>query len=204
MADYFCYISQAKVESLLQQIEERTTGTVSVETVRETEKSVNPVLGKILTLFSVGASFGKKDRIVISAVEQESIVQKLRRAILHLVSTVGLPDLGTEIQVEGRLESVYYSFQGCFKVKEFDGQSAILESQVSDDVALELDCSVKYFSDLGMQKGRFIPHSGNRAFFSGRITPTFKTVLVVLDFKKPRIVGSPLFLALQPIGELDL
>lgn len=203
MAEYFCYISESKVDDLLAQVDEYTVTSISEEHARESERAGNAGLSDILGLFSFGARFGKKDRIVISEVKHHSIIQKLKLVVSYLISTTNLSDLGIEVQ-SGRLDSVYYSFEGRFTVVKQDEDFVHLESHVSSAVTLELVCSLKYFSDMGREGDRYIPHSGNWAFFSGITTPIFKTVVVVQDFKDNHVLGSPLYLALQPIRELNL
>lgn len=202
--EYFCYISESKVNSLLQQIDDHVIDSVNEETLIEKTKSANPSLGEILRLFSIGISFGKKDRVVISKAKSEALVQKLRRVISFLALKHNLTDLHGALTTLNRLDDLFYSFTGKFNVVKYDENYAHLQSNITESISLLLICSLKYFSDVGVRDGNYTPHSGNYMFFSGRINPTFKTVVVIQDYRERQIIGSPLFLALEPIGKLHI
>jgi hypothetical protein len=75
-------------------------------------------------------------------------------------------------------------------------QVVTLQSQVGP-AQLNLDCSLRFFSEGNEPDGRFLLHSSNASFFTGEINLHLETVIVLLSHKENNLVGSPLFLKLS-------
>ena len=203
--EYFCYISQNKVDQLIEQIDDYTADTVTEEKITEKHRSVNPGLKNIFLLLNLGIVFGKKDRISVSKVKKETIVQKLKRVIYYISSNQIIPDLKDCVENKKSFTSIYYTYFGTFKVSTHNNSFAYLESLMSDSWYLKLACSMKYFSDMGVDSdGNYSPHSGNIMFFDGTISPVFRTIFILQDVKENVLFGTPLFLSLQPIDSLNI
>ena len=71
---------------------------------------------------------------------------------------------------------------------------------------LELSCSYKYFSDMGVNphgqqpnnEWEVVPHSGNIQFFIGKADAHFDALLFINDVRERHIFATPLFLVFRP------
>ena len=205
MLDYFCYISEFKVDQFGQQIDEYVVESMSEEKVVENNGSLSASIGKILELFSLGITFGRKGRVSTAKVKKESIVQKLKRVLIYLSNNHDIADL---MELDNRPilpDTMFATYEGEFFVSGRDDDYAYIESTEHEIYRIKLTCSLKYFSDLGLgREGKYIPHSGNSGFFSGAVRPRFKTLIVIQNISNGDISGTPLYLAMKPMHDLSI
>ncbi|MEE8056312.1 MAG: hypothetical protein V3T17_00540 [Pseudomonadales bacterium] len=204
MLDYFCYISESKVDQLYEQINKYSSSELKIEREVSNEKCVKPAISNILKIFSVEASFAKKDRVVCSGVKHKATMQKLKDVVENITTMDKLRDLRSESVFLESLDSVFYTFEGKFSVVDVDERFSFMESKIKPSLKLRLVCSLSNFSDMAFSDGKYVPHSANYSFFYNSLKVQFKSILMVQGLENGTIIGSPIFLALKPVGNLDL
>lgn len=96
------------------------------------------------------------------------------------------------------------SLESKLMVESHDGQFVYLKNTNSNNKAMKLTCSLKYFSDMYGDETSNPINSGNKDFFDGNITPTFIGLIYVIGVMNEQILGTPLFLAIPLKNNLDL
>ncbi len=131
-------------------------------------------------------------------------MQKLYHVIDNIKETEGISSLRQSAEDGDLNGKLYYVYEGDFLIQRpyyRNPQTAeiiTVESEFNingNDYVLQLDCSVKNFSDLN-QRGEYEIHSSNYRFFKREIPVRFNTVFMFLNYNSGRVTGSPLYLAL--------
>ncbi|VVB85515.1 Uncharacterised protein [uncultured archaeon] len=202
---YFCYVSDDKIEKLLIEPGEYNVESLVEEEIVTKEKNFNMGLGEILTLFKFGAKFDKKERTGLSVTKKPNELSKLEKLIKKIILNGNVLNLNNEPPTNLRnMGLTFCTYVGNFKVLEYDKNIAILSSQLEKN-RLQLACSLKYFSDMGVSRdGEYLPHSGNYFFFKGTVKPLFSTLFLYQGIDGNDILGSPIYLAMEPIDGLKL
>lgn len=205
---YFCYIAKYKIELLYEDCNQEIVISEKKTNIREydlnTDATVGFNLGKIFQGFTGKLAFGKKGIVQTERNLKDSYVQKLYNVIDNIKKTEEVYSLQQSLEdgdLRGRL---YYVYEGDFLIQ----RPYSVNPQVTDVITVEskfsigekqyvlqLDCSVKNFSDLN-QKGEYEIHSSNYRFFKKEISVRFNTIFMFLYYDSYRIIGSPLYLAL--------
>jgi hypothetical protein len=199
---YYCYISEAKVDQILSQAGIRN----SIEQAAETFQNGRGNLSSLINdLFEAGGEYGKPQTLRSSETRSKILITKLYAAMNALEAKMGrMPYLTENITTLNDALPGVYLYYGEFRVSKYDEEFAYLESTLTSLVTLKLSCSLRYFSDMWDENGKFIPHSGNVMFFSGEASPSFQSILYVLQVKAGLILGTPLFLGLPLDSPLQL
>lgn len=205
--DYFCYISRAKVDQLLENIESRQT-----DAWRESTSSGRKYEGKlegglsvssILNLFRGGISYGREGVVQIEREVKRHYLEKLQLIIEALVANEEISVLPVDINEVLGSQTLYFHYTGQFVCKKFDENNignqnlVTISSTLQASVDLLLDCSLRYFSESNSPDGKFQIHSANERFFKGDIPLTLETIFLYLHHDETRIFGTPLFLKLH-------
>lgn len=205
---YFCYIAKYKVELLHEEcnqeivISEKRTNTREYDLNADASAGFN--FGKIFQGFTGKLAFGKKGIVQTERSIKDSCVQKLYHVIDNIKETEGISSLRQAAE-DGNLNGkLYYVYEGDFLIQHpynrnlQTAEVITIESRFGingNDYVLQLDCSVKNFSDLN-QTGEYEIHSSNYRFFKREIPVRFNTVFMFLNYNSKRVTGSPLYLAL--------
>jgi hypothetical protein len=197
--DYYCYISQNKVDQLYDSLTTAATQDWTQTEDRSTSKGGSIGSGDLLPWLNAELSYGRKDTFRRSVKLKETYVHKLRRVLLHI-----RPDL---VPFEWRSvrsrHITFYHHSATFRAHVPQG-STVAELQTSEKhQALLLHCSMKYFSDHPGDETLHIT-SSNYAFFNGDLSLEIDTVFFLLHQDHARFVGSPLFIKLAPLPGLIL
>jgi hypothetical protein len=191
-AYYFCYISEAKVASLLDGVQ---------FSEQETSENLLSVRGgisaKILTLFGANAEFGKSKTLRVSQERHATLAGKLRTALRVLEQRIGAIPLLTRVAASGQpLPSGAYWYSGQLTVTKYDENYVYMKAALPLGQTLLATGSLKYFSDMLDHEGKYVPHSGNVDFFKGEVSPVFESIMFVLQADSKSIRATPLFLGL--------
>jgi hypothetical protein len=256
--EYFCYISESKVNQLYEQaldsfsetapntetdtrissltkqlityrmninrLEEKkaTYGPLAVPThvLNEIDQSLGELhkieqelqLLGVITGIDKGVKFGNRpvaDRSLAGLADPATLLSRLRKVLSYIHSTKSLGDLNEIITQGGELTAFCYLVNAEFTVDRIDGGIAILKARIGS-YSLNLSCSMKYFSDMSFinkdAEGNFIPqpHSMNYHFFNGVIDVQFRSIVFILGKQNNELMGSPIYLMLEPISGLYL
>ena len=202
---YFCYVSEHKVNQVIDQYAEGI-----VDSLQETHEVVGDskasIGAKLLSLITGHIEWGKSERTLLAQELRRSVVSKLSQALRLIDLHEGrLKDLDEAAAIDkGALRKGTYWYVGRFQVVSYDDSYAHLSATMRNGCKLILACSMKYFSDMGNEAGRRVPHSGNVHFFKGKVDPEFTTVVYVVEVQDTAIYGTPLFLALPLDSDLKL
>lgn len=193
--DYFCYISQNKVDQLLGSFEKGEQLEWSEQVGENRERQGKLGLENVLSILNADISYGRSDMFQRNEKLKRTYVQKLKTLLRHLTPSI---DLFQWREPAGYHSPIHYFLRASFKVKDLDEMNliAILESQ-SGPYKLILDCSLKYFSDEPVSDNRVRVTSTNYRFFQAKVPVTFETVFLLLHTSEGVFYGSPLFLKLS-------
>ncbi|GAA1554110.1 hypothetical protein GCM10009789_04440 [Kribbella sancticallisti] len=211
--DYICYISRSKVDSLHAQLQPEQYSDITEQLTNEVSKSgelqAGVPLGPLANLFKGGASYGRRNVIQVERKVKTAYVEKLRDVLLAIATDHGdIPDLRDADLSEQPLRSVYYFYEGAFRVV-----GAVTETAMPEVVTLRsslgrrkllVDCSLRYFSENPDPTGPIRLHSGNYAFFTRGLKVRMSGVLVVSGVQGREVSGSPLYLQLSSAGDVVL
>jgi hypothetical protein len=205
--DYFCYISRAKVDQMLENIESKHTDAWK-ESTSSGQKSGAKLEGGlgisgILNLFRGEVSYGREGTVQIEREVKRHYLEKLKLIVQALVANGEIFVLPVDIKRDQRFDHLYYHYTGRFFSEGFDEESignrnlVTISSKIGESVDLSLDCSLRYFSESNTPSGTFEIHSANQRFFKGEIPLTLETVFIYLHHDETRVFGTPLFLKLH-------
>lgn len=204
--DYFCYISRTKVDQLFQNISSEVDEWVEKQTTEHdigAEVGADFSIGGILRLFKGGISYGRKGMVQRERKVKLQYVDKLRRVLLAIAKEQTIKPIENAV-ASSAFDSLYWHHQGVFRIVsklDADGggirsnQVVTLRTTVLSRT-LDLDCSLRFFSDGNEPDGTFLLHSSNRGFFAGSFSLRLETVFVLLNHNEETLFGSPLFLKL--------
>ena len=122
---------------LLEQIDDDVLDTVSEQKIIERQKVGNAELANLLSLFSLGATFGRSDRIAVARSQREGLVQELRRVVMALMGLDLVGDLRRAV-ADSKFSGVYFYYEGRFTVASYNEQFAYLRSSLLSDLVLVL------------------------------------------------------------------
>lgn len=193
---YFCYISQSKVNQLLAQIPAETSdqsaidtalarrisdlvGQITVKRVEGSSKvlALEKELSRLQTIRHLKSlSFGTRsgagvERGLAGLEDIKSLVTKTRAVLRHVFEQERVQSLEEAVRMKTQLQAFCYFYEGPCRFEDYAGPGmAIISSQVCK-VQLQIYCSMKYFSDMSFRQdanGRWQaePHSLNYPFFS--------------------------------------
>lgn len=201
---YYCYISETKVDQIISQ---HFNGVPEKRTLSSNkhEKMGGSISASLLKLVDFGTQFGRDKTVIHSTEVRETKVSKLISALQILDKSIkSLNDL---IETNCNITSIgrgAYLYSGAFKVINLDNNYAYLESLLPIGYKIQAVCSLQYFSEIGKDKDRFIPHSGNAMFFEGKFDLDFISLLYVIKNINHILYTTPLFLALPLDSEVLL
>ena len=202
--DYICYISRAKVDQLHEQLNPQIVLEQTERVTRERKRSSSVDAGLnvagIVNLFKGGITYGRSEVLQQDQKIKLAYTEKLRDVLLAIAADHGeIPDVEEAFAVS-QIDKLYYYYSGSFHVDPLRNAPQIEDVlTISSRIGahqLELDCSIRYFSESDKDGSRFLIHSGNQAFFSGRVRLNFSTVFILLGVNGYRVVGTPLYLQL--------
>jgi hypothetical protein len=201
---YYCYISEAKVDQILAQAQDDIRESIE-ETATKFRQAKGNLSSIINNIFEAGVEYGRPKTLRFSEVRSKVLITKLYAAMHALERKWGnIPSLTEKMEKpDGVLPGIYLYF-GEFRVSKYDEEFAYLESILTPRITLKLSCSLRYFSDVWDENRNFIPHSGNVMFFSGEFSPSFQSILYVLQVKNGLVLATPLFLGLPLNSPLQL
>lgn len=184
VAQYICYVSRDRLDSLFHQLD--------VDAL--TQPPLDNPLGHLP--FGHPAAATQDPRTLRATVSRLAAVRD------HLERAARIGDLAAIVAAHGRLEDDCYLASTDFRVTGWDPAqpSVYLEGQVGDYV-LRLSCAKRNFSGLGQEDGMFIPTSTNRFLFEDRVALPMQGLiwLAGVDVQDRRLLGSPLYLVLNPL-----
>lgn len=205
---YFCYIAKHKIELLYEDCNEEIVISEKRTNIREYDLNADATagfnLGTIFQGFTGKLAFGKKGVVQTERNIKDSYVQKLYIVIDNIKKTEEVFSLKQLLETGDLSGRLYYVYEGDFLIQRPYSRNPqavdviTVESKFNigeKDYVLQLDCSVKNFSDLN-QKGEYEIHSSNYRFFKREISVRFNTIFMFLNYSSNRIIGSPLYLAL--------
>lgn len=201
--EYFCYISRGKVDQLYEQVDPEAqyeiTELRSTTTTTNGQLDTNWGVPQVITLFKVGGSYGRSGLIQREARVKLSYLHKLERVLLALAAERPVRDLAGPGHEEPTAPS-YYHYSGKFRVASpvpsHTGSVVTVTADLDDGRRLELDCSLRNFSEGPLPDGSFDINSANMRFFQEGMALRMTTVFLLLDATPERFVGTPLFLKL--------
>lgn len=205
---YFCYIAKHKIELLYEDCNQEVVISEKRTNIREydlnTDATVGFNFGTFFQGFTGKLAFGKKGVVQTERNIKDSYVQKLYNVIDNIKKTEEVYSLRQALEDEDLSGRLYYTYEGDFWIQRPYNRNPqttdviTVESKFnvgSKNYTLQLDCSVKNFSDLN-QNGEYEIHSSNYRFFKKEISVRFNTIFMFLNYSSNRIIGSPLYLAL--------
>ena len=202
--EYFCYISQTKIDNLLAAAEEFEVIEMSASETSTREKGVSASIGRLLGFIDTGGTYGRSDVFQKNVNLKRSYVQKLRK-VLSLPSADDTKDFRWE-RVSADTDATVYSFTGDFIVDHVDETNFIATLRANSGYHnLFLDCSLRFFSrpPLSPNGDEFRVDSSNARFFCKPSLPLrFETIFFLLAQKPNETFGSPLFLKLAPVKNM--
>lgn len=193
--DYFCYISQNKVDQLLSNIEESETVEWVEKSGRASEKKAAGGLSKLFTFLKADISYGRTDTIQKEAKLKRTYVQKLKQVIENSIDQIFDFKWRDTVAPKG---TRFYFFKGSFYVQEVDEKN-LIASLISEnqEEALILYASLVYFSENPVFEGKLRTHSANYGFFEKRQKVDFETVFILTSTNAGTYYGSPIYLKLS-------
>lgn len=203
--DYICYISRSKVDQFHSQLQPKLVTDQTERHINERSRSTEVHAGlsavKVIDLFQGGLSFGRRDVLQRDQKIRVAYVDKLRDVLLAIAADQGdIPDIAEAINTD-RFDNIYYYHSGRFRagpVKDPSNPAEIVTIYSrSASHQIILDCSLRFFSGSLDEDPKYLITSGNRQFFTGRISLRLSGVFVLLDSDAYRIVGTPIYLQLS-------
>lgn len=201
--EYFCYISRRKVDKLLANLEsnryESWKESEHKESQLNTKASGGLGVSGVLSLFKGEASYGRKGTIQFEKEVKRTYLNKLQTVLEALAMTPGVFSLPNNF---AQIRSLYYHYVGDFSPTEPVSTPqpetiVTIQSMLTPNTALLLDCSLRFFSESTTPDGNFMLHSGNDRFFKSDISLCFETIFVMLQHREKELIGTPLFLKLH-------
>jgi len=201
--EYYCYISESKVNNLYAQLDTwQHLSILSVETpkrivelrkqiilaqvqtseyIHELQDELNELeLRHSLTSLDFSTRSGANIHRKLAGLENiDVLLYKFRSVLRYIILEKKIQNIEQVVQNREYLEAFCYVYSGPFHFEEFASRDmAILAGQLGD-YTLRLYCSMKYFSDMGYFKdesGEWYakPHSTNFAFFDQKIKPSYR------------------------------
>lgn len=200
--DYYCYISQTKVDQLMADMGEKNATEWIEESSRKSDKQAAGGLSKLLTLFSANLSYGRSDVLQTKVKLKVSYVSKLKTVLSKIAPSV--INLETLSQCDKHSGAIYL-YRNQFIVTAIDDAHLIACLEATEgNSKLKLHCSLLFFSESPVDNGTVHFHSSNYAFFQKRLPVTFETLFLHISQDNEAIYGSPIFLKLQANDDLIL
>ena len=203
--DYICYISRSKVDQFHARLDPSGHDEVK-ETRSKTVEDKGALKGSLSSISAVlggELSYGRRDVIQTERNLKKTYVDKLRGVLSHLQASDAIRSI-QDVQTSVAGDSTFFSHVGEFSVvPALDCESPMSADKVITIVSplqageLALDCSLRNFSEGTTADGAFHVHSGNYAFFTGRIGLRLETVAILLAKKPGVVTATPLFLLLR-------
>ncbi len=192
---YFCYISESKVNQLFVQIPDETRdrpasdaalarriaeliGQVAIKRAEGSNdlQGIEKELSRLQTVRNLGSlRFGIRsgagvERALAGLEDAKSLVTKTREVLRHVFDQRRIQSLEEAVRGGGRLQSFCYFYEGDHSFEDYAGPGMVIISSQVCQYRLHLYCSMKYFSDMSFRQdaqGRWQaePHSLNYPFF---------------------------------------
>lgn len=202
--DYLCYISRTKIDQLYSQLSPGDTGeTKETRSIAsEAKSSAGISFPALLAVLRGDFSYGRSDVLQTERQLKKSYVEKLKEVMAKLAANGQVKSLD-QTSAENILASTYFSYEGEFRIDqplELNGYDAGLIVTLKArwrDYDIHFDCSLRNFSEGSTGDGSFHIHSGNSAFFTGKVSLNLESVAILLGHKQNVIFASPLFLVLR-------
>jgi len=210
--EYFCYISQSKVDQLYQALSPREpeewTEQRSTEQKFDVDAKTDWNVARIISLFKGGITYGRKGVIHREQKVKPEYVEKLRRVLAAIAKEAPIPALRDAIG-SGFPPSPYCHHAGEFKitdpVKRASASDVVTLRTSVEGVRLSLDCSLRFFSEGNNELGgTFNANSSNMRFFAGSIPLSMETLFIILHRTTKEVIGTPLYLKLAGTEDLFL
>lgn len=201
---YYCYISESKVDQVVSQYY-RGMPEKTMKSFNKSEKVEGSISASLLKLVDFGTKFGRDNAVIHSTEIRETRVSKLLSALQILGKQIKnlneLIDGGYDMN---SIPAGMYLYSGTFIVASYDNDYAYIESVLTLEYKVQAVCSLQHFSEIGKDKERFVPHSGNAMFFKGEFDLYFTSLLYVIKNINCVLHATPLFLALPLDSEVYL
>lgn len=198
--DYYCYISQTKVDQLIAELGERNPIEWIEDATKKSDKQASGGLSKLLALFNANLSYGRSDVLQTKVKLKMSYVSKLKTVLNKLAPEV--TELETLLDVNFEPGKMYL-YRDEFVVSEIDREQLMARLEtVGNNRKLVLHCSLEFFSESPVKEGIVKFHSTNYAFFEHQLPITFETLFLFLSQKGENLFGSPLYLKLSSQKDL--
>ncbi|MCP4566442.1 MAG: hypothetical protein GY841_02545 [FCB group bacterium] len=200
--EYYCYISQTKVDQLLAELGEKNPIDWIEDTTKKSDKHASGGLSKLLAIFGADLSYGRSDVFQTKVTLKLDYVNKLKTVLKRLSPEVIELESISGVDFEpGKM----YLYRNEFIVTKTDNDHLIAHLEAEDDNRkLVLHSSLKFFSESPVKDGAVRLHSTNYAFFTDQLPVTFETVFLFLSLKGAHVIGSPLYLKLSSRQDLLL
>lgn len=193
--EYYCYISQDKVDKLLAEFENQILTENSITSSNSSSEGFNAGVSNVLTVLKANLKYGRTDVIQKNIKLKETYSNRLNRLLEHIAQNDKVNIFNWS---DHTAFNCYYYFEGDFKVKELDQQLLMASIEITHDtMSLILDCSIKYFSDEPIQKNCIHIHSSNYAFFQRNLPTRFGALFFLTNINDTSFYGSPIFLKLN-------
>ena len=197
---YYCYISEAKVNQLL----EGVVGAIQ-EASESSRNAKGGLSAAILKMFGANVEYGRSKTLRVWMERRMTLASRLKEALSVLDKRIGLPPLLTQCLRVGKPPTPgLYRYHGPLTVAKYDENYVYMTAQLKRGWQLSLTGSLRYFSDMTDHEGNYMPHSGNAAFFTGEVTPEFEAMVFVIQVRDKSVIGTPLFLGLPLDSGLTL
>ena len=199
--DYFCYLSQAKIDHLLESNDiPDPKGTSEKHTASTT--LTGTVQARILPILNGQITYGRSDMLVKNEALKRRYVERLKTLLGRMAPSIGFFDWTRS--PTSRKELLFFH-EDSFVVQNVDEVHLVATIKAEHEGrVLFLDCSMRYFSDEPVRNGRVSITSTNYSFFQRKLPLRFETIFLLTGIDGPRYFGSPLYLKLGSIVDLVL
>ncbi|HLO42926.1 MAG TPA: hypothetical protein VK175_01260 [Leadbetterella sp.] len=193
---YYCYISHDKVSNLLAKYEDHVIDELIEKRENKKDKKGEIGISRIFQFLGLTLTYGRSDIYHKEMKLRENIIQKLIR-LLELIKN-DVEDFNPNEKLK---PSHLYYYSGEFKLLEINREQNIVTIKSnSENHAIILHCSLKYFSSNSDFNRPIEINSSNFAFFKGLRNVVFETVFLNIgEDENKQIMGTPIFLLLSDL-----
>jgi hypothetical protein len=194
--DYFCYISQNKVDRILASFEPYEVLELAEQDTAMNSDSKSVGVTGLVSVIKGELTYGRSDTIQRNRKLKVSYAQKLKRVLARIRPNI-VPFEWKIVSTSAQGQT-YHFYRGEFFVQSLENDSLIATLSTpgpQEGVALLLDCSLRYFSDEPVRAEQPFITSTNFRFFKDRMKLTLETVFFLTGEPDERtFFGSPLYL----------
>jgi len=200
---YYCYISENKINQLIDQLEDGLTEEYMVGNEKKISARLDGEIG-VWKVLNSKLTFGLNKKIYSSKKKRDTILAKLNRCVKLIKNKYSSIPAYESITLELLSSNKIMSLDSELMVENYDGQFVYLKNANSSCIPMKLTCSLKYFSDMYGNETSNPINSGNKDFFDGNVNPVFSGLIYIIGLMDEQILGTPLFLAIPLDNNFDL